>query len=417
MTGPEDPDVQCASYALELLSFGGWRSHVIGAALIVDNGIRLIYYDHSAIVKSELLDWFRDPIKFISVIYGLTRLSREEWGFHPLVRLEPPIYPSLSRNKEAKAKGKSKGKGRGKGKRKGKAKDEDEDEPEAGKAKLNSNIYHGIRVKLDDGKLEPELQDVLHDQDCIIGRGTCVVNAKVVAGTDAWEKLKGENVVVKLSWPSETRVGGDLRSKAHDQAGADVLECPDGPDMAEHLPEILHCEDYHTPDGEISVQTRLSKIFGGKYEKRVLRILVQSPLERLTVLTNAKETYDVFHDIFTCESTDPSSMLGYRCRYQDGKLIENPPFEDWAGDHIEALRKNKNSFMARGNNITPTPHHKPLFRLMVKLKEALHNGVIACEATGDDGEIAELSPKDHLTLCGHFSFDAVEEIFEKFASA
>ncbi|KAJ6497924.1 hypothetical protein DFH09DRAFT_1204450 [Mycena vulgaris] len=44
----EDPWTQCASYALELLTYGGLRSHVIGA-LITNNFIEPLYYDHSII--------------------------------------------------------------------------------------------------------------------------------------------------------------------------------------------------------------------------------------------------------------------------------------------------------------------------------------------------------------------------------
>jgi len=35
-----------ASYALEMLSYGGLRSHAIGSALVSDDTVELLYYDH-----------------------------------------------------------------------------------------------------------------------------------------------------------------------------------------------------------------------------------------------------------------------------------------------------------------------------------------------------------------------------------
>jgi hypothetical protein len=46
----DDLDLQCASYALELLWHGGLRNHVIAVA-ITDRKIELLYYDRSIIVK------------------------------------------------------------------------------------------------------------------------------------------------------------------------------------------------------------------------------------------------------------------------------------------------------------------------------------------------------------------------------
>src|SRR6266436_2687044 len=41
--------LQCASYALEMLSHGGLRSHVM-SALVTDDTIILVYYDRSIII-------------------------------------------------------------------------------------------------------------------------------------------------------------------------------------------------------------------------------------------------------------------------------------------------------------------------------------------------------------------------------
>ena len=49
--------LQCAGYALEMLSHGGLCSHVIGA-LVTDDTIQLLYYDRSIIIVSHrLISW------------------------------------------------------------------------------------------------------------------------------------------------------------------------------------------------------------------------------------------------------------------------------------------------------------------------------------------------------------------------
>jgi hypothetical protein len=49
--------LQCASYALKMLSHGGLRSHVI-SALVTDVIIQLLYYDHLIIIVSQ-------PVNFL----------------------------------------------------------------------------------------------------------------------------------------------------------------------------------------------------------------------------------------------------------------------------------------------------------------------------------------------------------------
>jgi hypothetical protein len=51
--------LQCASYALEMLSHGGLHSHVI-SALVTDDTIRLLYYDRSIIIVSRPVEGCRD---------------------------------------------------------------------------------------------------------------------------------------------------------------------------------------------------------------------------------------------------------------------------------------------------------------------------------------------------------------------
>jgi Fungal protein kinase len=83
----EDLDLQCASYALELLSHGGLRNHVIAAA-ITDRKIKLLYYDRSIMVESSSIDFINDDSCFIAMLNGFANLTPFQWGYEPLVK--PP---------------------------------------------------------------------------------------------------------------------------------------------------------------------------------------------------------------------------------------------------------------------------------------------------------------------------------------
>ncbi|KAF8877714.1 hypothetical protein BD779DRAFT_1475111, partial [Infundibulicybe gibba] len=74
-------ETQCASYALELLSHGGLRTHVIGA-LITDDQIELLYYDRSITMKSYALNFLDRPREFVAWIAGWC-LDTVGWGLDP----------------------------------------------------------------------------------------------------------------------------------------------------------------------------------------------------------------------------------------------------------------------------------------------------------------------------------------------
>lgn len=280
----ESSMVQCASYALELLSYGGWRSHVLGA-LITDEKLELLYFNHSAIIKSEAVDFVANPLLFVKIVAGLCRLSREQWGFHPLMKQPPGFLNTTARNDEylkIEARG------------------------------LSNTIYENITLTLGKG-LELCIQDTISIQHCLIGRGTCVVRAKVVKVPRDCEEFKdilpyeGQVVVVKLSWPSasresEAKIVGEARAIAIKTGETWVLK---------HLPNILYSEDYQSEgaDGESTVQQRLAKKFskaddnGDRYEERVLRIIVEDellPIDR-ELKDGCRDLYNVFYDVYKCE--------------------------------------------------------------------------------------------------------------------
>jgi hypothetical protein len=244
-----DPRTQCASYALELLTYGGLRSHVIGA-LITNNLIELLYYDHSIIVKSESFNFAQDTARFITMLTGVANLTENQWGYHPLLGAPHPTGLFLSQG-------------------------------------VLPHPFDGSAIELNDGR-SLTMGETIFQAHGIIGRGTCVSRAKM--------KMNGEetDVIVKWSWPAKTRTPeADLVKIATELAIASGDSW-----ILNHLPEILHAEQKEFDDD--SPQRHLSKHFGNDYELRALYIVVQKGLRPITELTNAAELGEAFLGIFKC---------------------------------------------------------------------------------------------------------------------
>jgi hypothetical protein len=245
--------LQCASYALEFLSNGGLRSHVLGI-LVTDFQLRLLYYDRSIHVVSQKLDFLDELPTFLWVMHSLTSLSQEEYGFQDLIPHQsynvPRSIPS---------------------------------------GRQSFDLFRGLQIKLKgitDTTLQ--LEEILYQNHGLIGRGTTVLSA-----TSLSERWKGEPLIVKLSYPPTSRMSEkSILDSALEKAVGQYQE------MRNHLPEILHSEDIQGP-----IQQILSKLLGEKYEKRVLRLIVQKKLNPITELTDAVEVALVYRDVLKCESS------------------------------------------------------------------------------------------------------------------
>ncbi|TCD60147.1 hypothetical protein EIP91_010644 [Steccherinum ochraceum] len=282
----DDRYVQCASYAQELLSDSGWRSHVIGI-LVTGDEMECLYYDHSIIVRSEKLNFYDDPLGFVTAVFGIYHA-----GDDPRDRVDAETGEHVLKTEVKKP---------------------------------TMKIPTTCHVRLQDGTVL-ELQETLYLQHWIIGRGTCVVRVKVkespvkshwslnlIAAASQGEegKATARGLVMKLSWPSVDRLKEDevlktVREKAKELGDEWVLE---------HLPEVLYSEDHSGVSGDdglgatidntsISsddVQARLAEHYPrDQYERRVLRIIIQPELKRVRELTDVKVTYTVFFDVFKC---------------------------------------------------------------------------------------------------------------------
>ncbi|KAJ7845781.1 hypothetical protein B0H13DRAFT_2209083 [Mycena leptocephala] len=434
----EDTRTQCASYALELLTYGGLRSHVIGA-LITNNLIELLYYDRSIIVKSESFNFAQDTARFITMLKGVADLTENQWGYHPLLNAPHPteLYPSRG---------------------------------------VLTHPLGGSDIKLNDGRLLT-MGETIFQSHGIIGRGTCVSRAKMEV--DGEEK----DVVVKWSWPAKTRTPeADLVKVATDLAIASGDNW-----VLKHLPMILHAEQREF-DAD-SPQLRLSQHFGIDYELRVLSLVVQEGLRPITELTTAAELSEAFHGIFKCYrwlyekagimhrdisrnnlmyrvidgkiygvlndfdlsvlTKGPRSTSNQRtgtepymavdllvptgpppphlcrfdleslfyvlvyvvCQYHNGKKIDNPPFDDW--DHLPTtvLSAVKTQFLAKSISVPPTSNFLTLQKLTLLLHKMFRD---AHNARADANTFATLglasTTFDDDTLGDHITFDKFEKI-------
>ena len=80
--------LQCASYALEMLSHGRLRSHVI-SALVTDDTIQLLYYDRSIIIVSRPVNFLEDTSRFVAMLHAIANLTLPQLGYADVVKPAP----------------------------------------------------------------------------------------------------------------------------------------------------------------------------------------------------------------------------------------------------------------------------------------------------------------------------------------
>ncbi|KAJ7092421.1 hypothetical protein B0H15DRAFT_947977 [Mycena belliarum] len=194
------PELQCASYAVELMSHGGLRSHVIGA-LVTPSTIVMLYYDHSITVKSEPLHFTTDFVPFLTMLSRIASLTLAEWG-----------YPETLR-------GELKG-----------------SEPKGPDPLLdNEKDVHSRGMKLDLANgWTLELDTNIFRAHGLIGRGTCVVDATVIKTTKD-DMPEDKRVAVKWSWVPRTRTA----ESAIIALATDHAKATGSAEMLSHLPHVL----------------------------------------------------------------------------------------------------------------------------------------------------------------------------------
>ncbi|TCD63048.1 hypothetical protein EIP91_006061 [Steccherinum ochraceum] len=235
--------LRLAKAAHSQLSHGSWRSFVLGA-VVVNGKIQLAYFDHSIIVISRPFHILQQPVLYLTLLCGLGRLQ----AYSPI--------------------------------------------PGDTGVAVDHSHPGGIRLRLSNGALI-QLGEVLHQQTGLVGRATCVVRVEQTERCSRrdWD---GKRLVMKILWApkqrmSEVDVIGLARERAVATGEVWVLE---------HLPDVLHCQEYVT--GDEGMQARLQSSFGECYEERVLRMVVEEELQPLGLLRDPVELATVARDVFQC---------------------------------------------------------------------------------------------------------------------
>lgn len=262
--------IQCAGYAMEMLSNGGLRTHVLGS-LVTDDTIEFLYYDRSIHVRSEPVNFQFEPTLFIAALDAMAALSDSEWGYDSIIR--NPTYLNITKLPKL----------------------------------LTENTYEVFEksdLVLNNGYTLTLGEQVFH-QHALIGRGTCVVKARLKsaprgASTGAANNQWSKPLIVKFSYgaTSRTEKEADIILKLRRLASDEDKE------MLKYLPNFLHNEDRELSGVPKSVADYMNKHFKDSYEHRTLHVTVQEELFRVQDLVaqgKVEEFGKAVYDIFTCK--------------------------------------------------------------------------------------------------------------------
>ncbi|THV01020.1 hypothetical protein K435DRAFT_963698 [Dendrothele bispora CBS 962.96] len=253
----EEIQLQTAGYALEFLSSGVLRSHMIG--MVVDtNEIQLGYYDHSGILLSQPFSIKTKEVHFLATLYHLRALSGSGRGIVPLSKRSPldsNNYPSRNFFPV-------------------------------------TNIYTGADITL--GSRLLVLGDIQYRARSIIGRGTIVIDAAPKS------QPRTPLYIVKVSFPSADRAS---EASMLWLASKTAKRNPDWNWVERHLPGFKFWLDIELVNGQDDFPQERIKAFLDEhcpqfgYEERVLRVLVQDKLYPLTDLRVEAQYAQVFCDV------------------------------------------------------------------------------------------------------------------------
>ncbi|KAJ7856529.1 hypothetical protein B0H14DRAFT_3864988 [Mycena olivaceomarginata] len=340
----EDPRTQCASYALELLTYGGFRSHVIGA-LVTNNCIELLYYDRSIIVKSESFDFSQDTVQFITMLKG--------------------IY-------------------------------------ERG---VLTHPFGGSTIELNNGQ-SLAMGETIFQAHGIIGRGTCVwpaetrtpeadlVKKAVALATGSESKASWVlNHLPKILHAEQIEFGHDSPQQYLSQHfGVDyelrvlrivvqeplrpITELTTAAEFLEAFQGILKCyywlhEIAHIMHRDISRNNLMYRKIDGKIYGVLNDFDLSSPTWRWTSLRTGPPPPHLPR--FDLESLF-YVMVYIVYQYHEGKKIDKPPFDAWDHSPTTTLHAQKREFLAEPMKVRATSKFRPLHQRILLLHEMFGDG-------------------------------------------
>ncbi|KAE9392628.1 hypothetical protein BT96DRAFT_924607 [Gymnopus androsaceus JB14] len=255
---------QVAGYARDILSYGVIRSHVI-TLMIDDAKVIFVYYDHSLIVESEVLDLqdSEQKLLFVKMIKQMHALSPEALGIIPNLQAPFMYDPKQLKNPGLYL------------------------EPAAKEGTIPSHkVLVGCLLTVDyntktrQGQRTVRLGKVLFCSNGINGRGTKVIRVTCSCkdGDCAWKGKDGE-----CDWKGLKLRCTDMAVDEH----AWVLK---------HLPNVL---GWFITDGG-ALQVRLKLMFGADYDERLICGSIQEELCPIMDLESQEQFAQVMYDVLQC---------------------------------------------------------------------------------------------------------------------
>ena len=261
--------LQVGRYLLNQFSVPAFRSHAT-IALVDRDRIQFYHANHSVVLVSSAISFSTDNLnggldKFIAIVIAFGRLTLRDNGIlHGLGDDE------LFNHNERLVTGRV----------------------AQGAVEMQDGNEMAFGGDEKTGPFTLTLGDVISHEPSLAGRSTAVLHAK----SKRWGNT---NLVVKISWPSsERKVEQEFVYGARSTAGKN----PKDRWALMHLPKVLYAQDVDF--GSDSTGEKVARLFNWaeiingeyKYERRILRIIIQERLHPMDKLTGVKNVAQVLLD-------------------------------------------------------------------------------------------------------------------------
>lgn len=238
---------QLASYALEVLSAGGFRRSTLGC-YIKHSTIELWHFDRSGGIGSSPFNFGDQPDYLVTVIDGLARATERQFGFEPFIQGRPVAFPTTAKD-----------------------------------AIIRFDGERGEKFKI---------LETLSKQRALTGRGTTVFRVKAFKKKDKQAPLRRGEFAAKLSWQPPRRDGeGGLLKEAADKGVTGV-------------PKVYFASDVDKLSDDVrgKLLPYLPTPLPPDNADRILRILIMKPLCRpLYSVKNADTLLIAFKSLVKCK--------------------------------------------------------------------------------------------------------------------
>ncbi|KDQ50883.1 hypothetical protein JAAARDRAFT_199586 [Jaapia argillacea MUCL 33604] len=242
------PLVQCASYGAEMLSRGVYTTHAINL-FIVDNTAWVWWFDRQGAIQSQGVDFVQNLPYFLVLLAAFQRFRLQDWGIN-----EELVHDLFLRSESPTS--------------------NSEIPPAPNDTARFPFKFPNHRVIIDPG-------DILHGHYSLLGRATRILMAYFASG-------EGDDLVVKIYWPEESRENEARIIKLATEAGkTDDLIGP-------HLPHLIDHRDIRYRTGQIREELGIET-----QGSRVLRVMLFEKLNHMDNLAG-EEFMKIWMQCYRC---------------------------------------------------------------------------------------------------------------------